>query len=376
MRNLEDNLRDAVHDLAGEAPPPLDLAAAARTRGRRIRRRRQATLAAVAAALIGVTVTPYAVLRERATPPPVTDVTPAPSPSPSPSRSPEPSPRIRMLSTFDADRPYRLLGGAVVVAMSRTEQNEVTEGDTHHVLLDRATGRYRELAGNYREVVPGPGELFAVHEGPDAETSVHVVTAGGEVRRRIPRQAVGDAPQWSPDGSRLLVPVSDGFLVADPDRSGDRTFQPEGECPDYCSYSWLPDGTEIAVPRRDPAWTRSEAQPDMARWLDIYSATTGKLVRSQEMTGRPIGTRGWAPDGRHVLTRTGGSTGTITLTDTSNGSSVAELSGSDAVYLADGRILTYDDTTVTLHDALGRPIEKAGLPTEFRGLTLFVSAGS
>ncbi|BAL93324.1 hypothetical protein AMIS_81040 [Actinoplanes missouriensis 431] len=366
MRNLEDNLRDAVLDLADDAPPPHDLAAVARSRGRRIRRRRHATYSALAVALVAVTVTPYTVLRKDTT-------APAPATIVSQSPSPAPSPTTRTLAALEARKPYKLLGGAVLTAMSRTENVEVTpgeltEGDTYHVLLDPATGHYEQLVDDYRDVVPGPRGLFAVSGGTDAEKQVNIVTARGEVRRRIPYRPVGDEPQWSPDGSRLLIPTLAGFQIVSLAGGTEPASQDVSGCPDYCSYSWLPNGTEIAVPRREDL-PRSEAEPDRMQVLLIYSATTGKLSRSLPLTARPIGTRGWSPDERLVLTQPldGGS---ITLTSTADGSPIAELAGSDGMFLPDGRILTIDDEFVMLYDGQGRVLEEAALPAVFRNLTL------
>ncbi|MEU4557327.1 hypothetical protein AB0F72_02995 [Actinoplanes sp. NPDC023936] len=369
MRNLEDNLRDAVLDLAGDAPPPHDLAAVARTRGRRLRRRRHATYGALAMALIAVTVTPYTVLRKDATaPPPATTVSQSPPPAPTPLTR-------TLVSTLDAGKPYQLLGGAVLTALSRTENAEVapgefTEGDTHHVLLDRETGHYEQLVGDYRDVVPGPGKLFAVSGGTDAEKQVRIVTARGELRRRISYQPVGDEPQWSPDGSRLLIPTMGGFEIVNATGAINLTGQDVSDCPDYCSYSWLPNGKEIAVPRRKDL-PRSEAKPDEMLGLRVYSAQTGKLSRTLPLTERPIGTRGWSPDERLVLTRPTG--GSITLTSTADGSPIAQLAGSDGMFLPDGRILMIDDEFVMLYDGQGRVLEQAGLPADFTGLALKAS---
>ncbi|MEU4692034.1 hypothetical protein [Actinoplanes sp. NPDC023714] len=367
MRNLEDNLRDVVLGLADDAPPPHDLAAIARSRGRGIRRRRHAAVAVAAVALIGVTVTPYAVLREDTAPPPVTAVSPTPSTAPS----------ARALPPFDARKPYELPGGAVVVALSSTEEietatGEVTAGSTHHVLLDRGADRYAELPGDYLDVTPGPRSLVAVHDGPDAEREVVLVTADGEVRRRIPYQPVGDRPQWSPDGDRLLIPTLEGFAVTGVRASDEIVTGPLSNCPDYCSLSWLPGGTEFAVPQRDTSVPHDEALPDPVGRLEVRSAATGEVLRELPLAGRPLGTRGWSPDGSRVLLRD--RTGTIVLTEVADGTKVAGLPGSDALFLPDGRILVLDGEYVLLCDARGTQLEKGYLPAEFRGLAVQVGA--
>jgi hypothetical protein len=366
MRNLEDNLRDAVFDLADSAPSATDLAAIARTRGRRIRRRRHLAFGAVAVALIGVTVTPYAVLRkdQAPAPPPATAVSPSPSV--------EVTPETRSLAEFDAGKPYRVLGGAVITSMTRIDNTlsssgEYTDETVHHVVLDRDAGEYRELTGGYRSVRPGPDGLIAVYDRPGEERTTRIVTATGDVRRTLSYRPIGgDAPEWSPDGARLLIPTSAGFAIGQVTKKGvvEGTL---GNCPDWCSLSWLPGGAEFAVTQRDGSQPRSEAVPETVGSLDIHSAGTGELVRSIKMTGRPLGTRAWSADGRRVLTRIDG---TITITDATDGSPVTSLIGSDAMYLPDGRILTLDDEFVMLYDAEGTPLEEAGLPREFQGLVL------
>ncbi|WP_433827832.1 hypothetical protein ACQP2E_38440 [Actinoplanes sp. CA-015351] len=369
MRDLEDNLRDAVLDLADDAPRPLDLVAAARTKGRRIRRRRHVAFGAVAVALVAVTVTPYTVLRKDASEPlPATTVSPSPSLRP----SEEATPATVSLPAFDAGKPYQLLGGAVVTALSRT-MNKVdvnAEDETHHVLLDRKTGRYSELTGDYRSVVPGPAGLIAAYDGSSAPTTTRIVTASGDVRNLIYYRPIGGDPdpEWSPDGSHLLIPTDEGFTISDVTGDDDVKTGALANCPDWCSLSWLPGGREFAVTQRDSTQPRSEAIRERVGSLDIYSAGTGKPVRSIKMTGRPLGTRAWSPDGRHVLVRP--ESGSIVLTDAEDGSPIADLIGSDALYLKDGRILTVDDEFVMLYDAKGRALEQAALPREFQGLAV------
>jgi hypothetical protein len=370
MRNLEDNLRDAVFDLADDAPAAHDLAGIARTKGRRIRRRRHAAFGAVAVALIAVAVTPYTVLRKDATAPlPAATVSPSVEPSP----TEEPEIPTRTMSAFDARKPYQLLGGAFLTSMSKTvntnnSSGEFTEEESHHVLLDRDAGRYRELSGEYRSVVPGPAGLIAAYDGPSAPSTTKIVTAAGDVRRIIYYRPIGgDTPQWSPDGSRLLISTDEGFAITDVSRDDRITTGALSNCPDWCSLSWLPGGTEFTVTQRDSSQPRSESRPETVGTLDVYAAATGKLVRSLKMTGRPLGTRAWSADGRRVLTRTEDG---IMLIDATDGSPITDLVGSDALYLADGRILTVDDEFVMLYDADGRALEQAGLPREFQGLTL------
>ncbi|ASW57292.1 hypothetical protein [Plantactinospora sp. KBS50] len=76
------------------------------------------------------------------------------------------------------------------------------------------------------------------------------------------------APQWSPDGTRLLLTINDkesgstaiGILTA-----ADRQFRSypvdakEFRCTDYCFFTWSRDGSEVVFQQTDLGGTISEA---------------------------------------------------------------------------------------------------------------------
>lgn len=357
MRNLEDDLRDAVLDLADDAPPAHALAAVARARGRRIRRRRRAAVAAVAVALIGVTVTPYTVLRR--------DPPPAPLPAAAASATPAPvTTAVTTLPDFDMSRPYELPGGAVVTAVNgpfeQLKAAGVVAGGTTHLLYDRAARRYRQWFGENATVVPAPaGPLFAVYGELDNE-AIRVMDAKGDVKRAYGVVPYTE-PRWSPDGARLLIPVGGGVLIADPARADGAKQLTIPDCAELCTFSWLPGGSEFAVTRLPIRKSGAD--------VDAYDAATGRRTRTLAISGAPRGAGAWSPDLRSVLVQ---GSRPVELFDVPARAGT-QLSGADGFFLPDGRILTVDDNAVKLYDASGRLRVTAVAPVAFLDATL--SAG-
>jgi hypothetical protein len=369
MRDLEETLRDAVQDLADEAPHAFDLAGAARIQGRRIRRRRHAAAGAFALILLSIVTVPYVWLR----PEPRTPVVqPAPSVTVTPS--------LRALPDFTVKAPYLLPGNAAVTMV--TIATRVDDGDDEytHVALDRDAGRYRQLPFDHAPLAVSPdGERFAAEV---ARNRIDVLAADGDVVDTLQVDtfsSAGGAPVWSPDGSRLLIPTDGGFAVYETGTGEHRDFpNPDihSLCSDFCSFSWLPNGREIAVPRRDVSVRRTEAHPDKIEAVIVYSADTGKRVRSIPTIGVPVGNGGWSPDGGSVLIRE--------VTDTSDGIRVVDavsgvplselLAGPDAIYLADGRILAFGNRYAQIHAADGTLVEEYRMPRQFAdGTTVTVA---
>jgi hypothetical protein len=378
MSGLEETLRDAVRDLADEAPHAYDLAAAARVQGRRIRRRRRAAAGALALAMLGVVAVPYVWLR----PEPSTPVVVHPAPTPSVTTKPV----VQQLPDFTVKSPYRLPGGAIVtmvtIPSTVIEDGAETSGDNTYVSLDRDGGRYRQLPFAYAPLGVSPdGERFAAAVSGG---TVRVLKADGSTLDTLnvdTYSRIGGDPVWSPDGSRLLVPTEGGFAVYETDTRDHREFPNldiEPLCSDFCSFSWLPNGREFAVPRRDVTVPRSEAYPDRLEGVIVYSAETGERVRSIPMTGVPVGNGAWSPDGRSVLIyEKGAASSGVRIVDAVSGIPRGELmAGPGAIYLADGRILAYGNRSAQLHAADGTLLEEFRMPRQFAdGTTLTVARG-
>jgi Tol biopolymer transport system component len=116
------------------------------------------------------------------------------------------------------------------------------------VVVDTATGRRHVIGGltsEYSEPTLSPDGAEVAFTSPDGLMAASVV--GTALRRLAP---LGNCPQWSPDGSRILYVGSGGDLLVIPAKGGPSTpitAQPLG-----CGYSpfnfgWSPDGTRVAL---------------------------------------------------------------------------------------------------------------------------------
>lgn len=311
--HLDRLLRDTVTDLAAESEP-RDLMPQVLVRARRIRRRQwSGYLAAALTALLLLTV-PYLSARDRAVPP--VTVSPAPSMSPAPSVSTAPP-------SENLDRPVALPYGWVVTAASQT--NPTQDGSSY--VLDRATHRYVRV--DYPVAVPAPsGTLVAVTSPTDG--------AIGLLDRRTGRVTwpvgVGPStPEWSPDGTRLLVTIDyRGFAIIDAATAEVHTHLVGGAhpCNDDCTVTWYPDGKRVVRAETDTSVPHNEALPDVQLGLRLFDATTGApgdLVPARGIVAR---TGNWSPDRQTVLV-------TATVQD-----GAARHSRYQLVESATGRVLT------------------------------------
>lgn len=377
MRDLEETLRNAVQDLADDAPHAYDLAGAARLQGRRIRRRRHA---AAALAVLAVVAVPLVWSRPEPR-------TPVVQPAPTPSVTVKTS--VRPLPDFLVKTPYRLPGDAVVtmvtIPSTVIEDGAQVSGPNTYVALDRDAGRYRQLPFDESLAAMSPdsdrlamspdGNRFAAEV---ARNEIGVLDATG---RRLDtlnvdtHDRVGADPVWSPDGSRLLMPTEGGFAVYETSTRKVRQFADldiPSLCSDLCSFSWLPNGHEIAVPREDVSEPRGESIPDRIESVIVYSADTGKRVRSIPMTGVPVGNQAWSPDGGSVLIREEQG---IRVVDAVTGIPRGRrMAGPDAIYLSDGRILGYGSSFAQVYAPDGTLLEEYRMPRQFTaGMTLTVA---
>jgi hypothetical protein len=366
MRDLEESLRDAVRDLADDAPFAHDLAAVARTRGRRIRRQRRAALSAFVVVMFAAIAVPYVSLRRE---PPQRVVEPAPTVTVAPSVV------TGSLPAFSVKSPYRMPGGATVTMLTLPGADD----SKVYVSLDRSTGRYRQLAFAYDPLGMSPdGKLFA---GSTGQGKVRVFDAADRTVDTIDVRMhfdVHSKPEWSPDGSRLLLPTENGFAVYDVAAGSHRSFEsPDIRplCPDLCNFTWLPNGHEVAVARRDITAERSESRPDVIESAVVYSADTGKRVRSIPVAGAPASTDAWSPDGRSVLIRVQDDTFSISIriADTTTGALRGDPINGQAIFLADGRILAVGQRYAELLTADGVPLEEMRLPAQFNDVSLTLS---
>ncbi|MBO3739374.1 WD40 repeat domain-containing protein [Actinoplanes flavus] len=357
MTRLEDIVGETVRDLAGNAPAPHDLVAVARARGRRLRRRRRVTIGAATLALAVVAAVPFVLIRPERTALPAT-------PTPAPSATVSQPPRTGHWS----EQPYRLPGGAIVTALSHKDVGgdkpygkTLKDGD---VVLDRTTGRYRVVPGQHFTVYGAPVGPHAVvsddHESLTSVASGKKIFTGGYLLD----------PEWSPDGTRLLITTRAGGYAIWDATTAELTEHPAhagmSSCSSTCFYTWLPNGQEIALPRMDQPRELDSDVEDVV----VYSAETGIELRVLPITGVP---NGWSPDGRYALVLDSQYWGNpVRVVDVRTGATVATVRGRGPRFLPDGRLLSVDDNKAALYDIRGNRLESRKLPADFAGRNLSI----
>ncbi|SCE75075.1 hypothetical protein GA0074696_0621 [Micromonospora purpureochromogenes] len=354
----EDNLRAAVHQLADEARSVPGLAERALRGGRRVRRRRRATASAGAILAAVALATPFLLAR----PQPTTQVA-EPAPPGTATRSAPVSVEPKSGGNWTST-PLVLPGEWVV-----TGAIGITDPTSWAWVLDRETGRYRTVSG-YAQVWTAPrGHVAAVlsFERP-SETGLLDLRTGAVRWIRTGRQIM--QPQWSPDGSRLVLTIDDkdagstaiGVLTA---TGRFRAFPVDTEkffCTDYCFFTWGPDGREVAFQQTDSALPRSESARHPRRGVQFFSAEDGRPTRFLAVRGDPAGPWSWSPDGqRVVLTGPDGPQ----LVEVATGGVLRPMPDADAVWVDDGRLLyrSHDESApMVLIDDEGRELERQALP--------------
>jgi hypothetical protein len=182
-----------------------------------------------------------------------------------------------------------------------------------------STGVAVGIDGSYRLIYQDIGEGNGILT-PDGRYYVRAglrmldLTTGEE--RQLSGDAIwGEPLAWSPDGTELLIGVSndDGVITYgddatpdnDPDklddlvaidmRTGERRFVAVGRLNSYTAAAWSPDGTRIAV--EGPV-----GRGDTGRRLSVLDARTGAPVwtRDVPLTQGLAGRGAWSPDGRRL----------------------------------------------------------------------------
>jgi hypothetical protein len=75
------------------------------------------------------------------------------------------------------------------------------------------------------------------------------------------------------------------------------------QCTDYCQFTWMPDGKEVALQQTDPVAPRSEAEPHPRKGLPLFSVEDGRPTRLLPVKGDVDGPDAWSPDGWYVVVR-------------------------------------------------------------------------
>lgn len=346
----DDLLRITVRDLAAESGTPADLTTGALARVRRARRiRRATTVAVVVAAVAAAAVVPFTVFR---------DATPAASGPVATGSAQGTGPAPVTPGRFRPEETFVALGGTRLLGYR--------EGATSFV-HDPDRGGYRGLPTAIVTSVPSPdGRYAAVFRAGPGRWEILDVRADRyrELPFTTPLPVV-----WSADGTHLLVTHDDGFSVvraatAKTERHVVETQQ--RRCLDYCLFTWLPGGAEVALPQA----SARNSEPARVDGLAVFAARSGKLLRNVPVKGAPTGQDAWSPDRRQVLVHsTPGNDGRISMVDLGTRQQVAGFAAESARFLADGTVLARRKNTLTRYDASGHPMHEMTLPDRLGGLS-------
>ncbi|MBE1486091.1 TolB-like translocation protein [Plantactinospora soyae] len=386
--NAERLLRGAVRDLAGDPHQTPDLATVAVSRGRRIRRRRQVGTVAAAFVAVAAIAAPYVLLRPDPGPPgypiagqPATSATAASATTgtagPAPTAAPEPT----IWRDWESS-PVKVPGGWIVTGATTTGT------PVSNWAYDRTRGRYVDTSQDYSSVWTAPqGRLAAVRKtSRPGETGLLDIPTGKVRWIRTTSEIL--TPQWSPDGTRLLMTLMEGgtgdfsFGVLTVANSSFRrhAVRPDRfECTDLCRFTWVPSGKEVALPMTDPAAPRSESAPHLRRGLQLFSAADGTPTRLLPVRGNVSGPSAWSPDGRLMVVA---GQETTQLVSVDKGTVMHEMPSADVTWIDEKRLLYLDrklnpgssiDVAAVLVDLKGTEIARTVLPAELAGTDVLIA---
>ncbi|HET6212331.1 MAG TPA: WD40 repeat domain-containing protein [Micromonosporaceae bacterium] len=335
---LDDAVRETLHELAAEVRP-ANLTAPALRRAGRIRIRRGALTAAAAVVATAAVATPYVLLHDRGT-----HQVPPPSVNASvPTRSSPPAPPSVQ------DGPVRLVDGWLLV----TGPN----GADELWLWDWVRGRFRSLP--YNIAIPAPtGDLVMV--GTD-DNRIGVLDLHTDKVRWLPRRGVDGMVDWAADGRRFVYRAEDDNLVlADAVALTTRNLRwAPGGTVGASSVAFLPGDSEVVIPISN------------GHQLQAYSVVDGHPTRILPLPVEDPRGHVWSPDGRYLVTRRPDGTlpGSNTVVmEAATGRVVAEFSTDDdraVFWIDDDRLLSIEHRTVRLLSIDGHTLGTYPWPTEF-----------
>ncbi|MFC6019108.1 hypothetical protein ACFP2T_23210 [Plantactinospora solaniradicis] len=382
-RNAERLLRGAVHDLAGDPHQSPDLVTVAVSRGRRIRRRRQAGAVAAAFVAVAAIAAPYVLLRPDPEPPayPIAGPPAASATTAGPASTASPGPEPTEWRDWES-APLKLPGGWIVVGATTTGT------PVSNWAYDRSRGHYVDTAKEFSSVWAAPrGRLAAVRQATrPGETGLLDIPTGRVRWIRTAGQIL--TPQWSPDGSRLLMTLMEGstgdfsfgvLTVADDSFHQFPVPSEKYECTDLCRFTWVPGSKEVALPMTDPAAPRSESEPHLRQGLQLFSVFDGTPTRFLPVRGDVSGPSAWSPDGRMVVVA-GQKAAQLVLVD--KGAVVQQMPSADVTWISADRLLYLDrvlnsggsvDVAAVLVDRKGAEVGRAALPGELAGTDILVA---
>jgi hypothetical protein len=376
MDRLDSQLREVVHELAGQARSADLVAGALRQGRRRVHARRVAVAFTAGVAAVALVAVPALALRGGRPPADALSggASARPSTSPTAHLSQPASDPTPTLTTG----PLALPGGWIVG--SATELNTNDEAGTGWV-YDRGSRTYVKVP--YTEVIPSPtGQYALVFDGVRARYGVLDIAHRTVTWPSIPTGKSGaySAPAWSPDGRTFAVlslPKYGTFSVYVIDAVTGQRRQlgldwSRDYCSDFCFVSWY-DSSTLALPHADPG---SKANAPAYNGMHLFSAATGVPKGTVDLPGSYASPANWSPDHRYVVLATPESLppvdNRIGVYDTQSHRVVGYLPGQsgaiDALavfWCADDQMLITSATTVSLVGLDGVTIHQYPMPLEF-----------
>ena len=160
---------------------------------------------------------------------------------------------------------------------------------------------FRPPAGNEILFVRRSGASLGLYataaDGTGLRTIIDAATAG-------PAIASLEVPEWSPDGTRIVVSISalgEGdqrkLWIVSADGTGLRPLTQGPEARDEGHLQWSPDGTRVAFGR----WIYATDGGVDVRPLTVVNVETGSETEIGEASNNGFNGWTWSPDGRSIL---------------------------------------------------------------------------
>jgi dipeptidyl aminopeptidase/acylaminoacyl peptidase len=276
------------------------------------------------------------------------------------------------------NRPVGLTDGWVITGATTTGSPRQPA-----YVLDRARNAYASYS-TYDELWAAPSGNFAAVYDYDRRGETGLLNVPTGVINWVRTGTHILDPQWSPDGGRLLLTVMDqqsagglGAVIVTAANRQVREFSTDGTkylCTDYCQFTWLPDGKEVALQQTDPVGERSEDARHPRRGLQLFSVDTGQPTRFLPIRGDVVGPYSWSPGGNSVVIQ---GQQEAQLVDASTGAVRGRLPSADAFWTGTDRLMyiaSRDGNLIATEiDVHGNELQQVVLPPDLAGRQITVA---